>query len=143
LLSVFWYWGLNSGPSPWATPPALFLWRVFEISAWTVCPGWLQNMILLISDYWVARITGVSHWHLANFLHFIRPQWNETRNHQQDKNREDIQTFGVWPIQFLNDLWVFKEIRAEISEFLRANENEDITKENLLDTMKADLRESL
>jgi hypothetical protein len=23
------YWGLNSGPSPWATPPALFLWRVF------------------------------------------------------------------------------------------------------------------
>jgi hypothetical protein len=22
-------WGLNSGPSPWATPPALVLWRVF------------------------------------------------------------------------------------------------------------------
>jgi hypothetical protein len=27
----FQYWGLNSGPSPWATPPALFLWRVFQI----------------------------------------------------------------------------------------------------------------
>jgi hypothetical protein len=24
-----WYWGLNSGPTPWVTPPALFLWWVF------------------------------------------------------------------------------------------------------------------
>jgi hypothetical protein len=23
------YWGLNSGPVPWAIPPALFLWLVF------------------------------------------------------------------------------------------------------------------
>jgi hypothetical protein len=23
------YWSLNSGPSSWVTPPALFLWRVF------------------------------------------------------------------------------------------------------------------
>jgi hypothetical protein len=30
VFSFFWYWGLNSGPSPWATPPALFLWRVFQ-----------------------------------------------------------------------------------------------------------------
>jgi hypothetical protein len=22
---IFWYWSLNSGPSPWASPPALFL----------------------------------------------------------------------------------------------------------------------
>jgi hypothetical protein len=35
-----WYWGLNSEPSPWATPPALFLWRVFEdrVSR-TICPA--------------------------------------------------------------------------------------------------------
>jgi hypothetical protein len=26
----FWYWGLNSGPSPWATPPALFVMGIFE-----------------------------------------------------------------------------------------------------------------
>jgi hypothetical protein len=24
------YWGLNSGSTPWATLPALFLWRVFS-----------------------------------------------------------------------------------------------------------------
>jgi hypothetical protein len=27
----------------------------------TICPGWLQTMILLISASWVARITDVSH----------------------------------------------------------------------------------
>jgi hypothetical protein len=27
----------------------------------TVCPGWHQTLILLISTSWVARITGVSH----------------------------------------------------------------------------------
>jgi hypothetical protein len=32
---------LNSGPSPWATPPALFLWRVFQNKvSWTICLGW-------------------------------------------------------------------------------------------------------
>jgi hypothetical protein len=44
------YWGLNSGPSPWATPPDLFLWGVFEIeSCRTICLDWLQTVILLIS----------------------------------------------------------------------------------------------
>jgi hypothetical protein len=28
---------------------------------WTICPGWLRTMILLISASWVARVTGVSH----------------------------------------------------------------------------------
>jgi hypothetical protein len=31
----------------------------------TLCPGWLQNAILLIFASWIARITGVSHQHLA------------------------------------------------------------------------------
>jgi hypothetical protein len=61
-----WYWGLNSGPSPWATPPALFLWRVFQDRvSWTICLGWIRTAILLISASWVARITGVSYRHLA------------------------------------------------------------------------------
>jgi hypothetical protein len=56
------YWGLNSGPSPRAPPPVLFLWRVFEIrSHRTICPGWLQIMTLLISASWVARIIGMRH----------------------------------------------------------------------------------
>jgi hypothetical protein len=32
----------------------------------TICQGWLQTMILLISASWVPRITGVSHQHSAN-----------------------------------------------------------------------------
>jgi hypothetical protein len=31
----------------------------------TICPGWLETSILLISASWVARITGMSHWHWA------------------------------------------------------------------------------
>jgi hypothetical protein len=31
----------------------------------TICLGWLQTEVLLISVSWVARITGVSHWHPA------------------------------------------------------------------------------
>jgi hypothetical protein len=30
--------------------------------SWTICPGWFQATILLISASWVARITGVSQW---------------------------------------------------------------------------------
>jgi hypothetical protein len=66
------YWGLNPGPSPWATPPALFFcvkgffWdRVLQ----TICPGWLWTIIFLISASWVARIIGVSHWHPATHTH--------------------------------------------------------------------------
>jgi hypothetical protein len=34
------YWGLNSGPIPWATPPALFCEGFFqERVLWTVCLG--------------------------------------------------------------------------------------------------------
>jgi hypothetical protein len=32
---------------------------------WTICPGWLRTMSLLISVSWVTRITCVSHWYLA------------------------------------------------------------------------------
>jgi hypothetical protein len=36
----------------------------------TICLGWIWTMILLIAASWVARITGMNHWHLAwiNFL---------------------------------------------------------------------------
>jgi hypothetical protein len=66
LLFILQYWGLNSGPSPWATPPALFLWRAFwDRVSRTICPGWLQTKSLLINTSWEAWITGVSHQHLA------------------------------------------------------------------------------
>jgi hypothetical protein len=44
------------------------LWWVFNDRVLrTICPGWLRTTILLISASWVARITAVSHWHLALF----------------------------------------------------------------------------
>jgi hypothetical protein len=57
-----WYWGLNSGPTPQATPPALFCEGFFQDRvSQTIYLGSLQTSILLIS----ASIIGVSHWHLA------------------------------------------------------------------------------
>jgi hypothetical protein len=61
-----WYWGLNSVPTPWITPPALFCDGFFPGKfLWTVCPSWLQIAILLISASWVGKIKGVSHQHQA------------------------------------------------------------------------------
>jgi hypothetical protein len=34
----------------------------------TICLGWLQTVILLISAIWVARIRGVSYWRPAIFF---------------------------------------------------------------------------
>jgi hypothetical protein len=46
---------LNSGPLPWATPPALFLWRVFQDRvSWNYLPG-------LVS-------TRISHWCLVRSI---------------------------------------------------------------------------
>jgi TRAP-type C4-dicarboxylate transport system permease large subunit len=33
--------------------------------SWTICPGWLHTVVLLISAFWVARTTGISHQHSA------------------------------------------------------------------------------
>jgi hypothetical protein len=53
---------LNSGPTLWVTPPALFCERFFwDRILWTICIGWLQTVILLISVSQIARIIGVSH----------------------------------------------------------------------------------
>jgi hypothetical protein len=67
-----WYWGLNSGPTPWATPTALFCGRIFwHRVLQTICPGWLQTLILLISASWVTRIIGMSLQRPSYFVIFI------------------------------------------------------------------------
>jgi hypothetical protein len=60
------YWGLNSGPTHWGIPPALFCVQCFQDRVLrTICLGWPWTVILLIYASWVARITGVSHQYLA------------------------------------------------------------------------------
>jgi hypothetical protein len=73
LSEFLWYWGLNTGPTSRATSPALFCDGYFQDRiSWTIFPDWLWTEILLISASWVARITGMSHQHLATFWKFDR-----------------------------------------------------------------------
>jgi hypothetical protein len=44
---------------------SIFAWVILEIRIRTVHPDWPQTVILLVSVSQVARIAGVSHWHLA------------------------------------------------------------------------------
>jgi hypothetical protein len=39
----------------------------------TICPGWLQTVILLISVSWVARTTGMSHQRLVSTIFLTTP----------------------------------------------------------------------
>jgi hypothetical protein len=68
-LFFLWYQDLNSGPSPWATPPALFLWRVF----------WDRISQLFAS--WIAGITGVTtcawpDWLFVEWIISNRKKWH-------------------------------------------------------------------
>jgi hypothetical protein len=71
-----WYF-VNSGPTPslsHSTSP-FFVKGFFKIGSHrTFCLGQLQAVILQISASWVARITGVSHWHLVSFF-FLNMTW--------------------------------------------------------------------
>jgi hypothetical protein len=63
------YCGLNLGPIPWTTPPALFRDGFFQDNVCqTIWPGWLRTTILLISASWEARIIGMSHGCPSSFL---------------------------------------------------------------------------
>jgi hypothetical protein len=71
----FWrYWSLNSGPTPGAIPPALFVKGFYQVASLSnYFSGLALNCGPLISFSWVARITGVSH-QLKTFLRwYYRP----------------------------------------------------------------------
>jgi hypothetical protein len=48
------FWGLNSEPTPWATPPALFVKGFFKIGSLELFAQ--LALVLLMSSSWVARI---------------------------------------------------------------------------------------
>jgi hypothetical protein len=51
--------------------PFIFVMGFFQARvSQTICLGWLWTSIPLISASWVARIAGVSHWHLAHYAYF-------------------------------------------------------------------------
>jgi hypothetical protein len=57
---------LNSGPSPWATPPALFCEGFFwDKVPRTICLDWLQTTILLIS---ASIVAGLQVWTMGTQL---------------------------------------------------------------------------
>jgi hypothetical protein len=67
------YWGLNSGPTSWATHQLFFVMGFFEIGSCELF-AWVgfepTHMILLISASWVAGMTGMSQWRPA-VLYFL------------------------------------------------------------------------
>jgi hypothetical protein len=66
------YWGLNSGPTPWATPAALFLCEFFlDRVSCTISQSWLWTSILPISASSAARNIGVSNRHPAATPFFL------------------------------------------------------------------------
>jgi hypothetical protein len=76
LIYLWWYWDLNFMFARQAfyhlshsTSP-VFVLGIFERVSWTICWGCLWNTIFLILASQVARITGMSHWHLA-YIVFI------------------------------------------------------------------------
>jgi hypothetical protein len=88
---------LNSGSSPWPTPLALFLWRVFpDRVSWTICLGWLRTAIILISASWVARIAGVSHLCLSYSLLVPKYGIRHLVRAQETLAKENLVLTGYW-----------------------------------------------
>jgi hypothetical protein len=61
-----WHWTLNSGLHFESFQEHSFVMAFFEIGSCKLFAWWwLWTVILPIAVYWVARISGVSHWHPA------------------------------------------------------------------------------
>jgi hypothetical protein len=63
------YWGLNSGPTPWVSPPALFCEGFFQDRVLrTICLGWLPTMILPPSSPFDFKHNKISNKNKTNLL---------------------------------------------------------------------------
>jgi hypothetical protein len=89
---------------------------------WTICLGWPQTAVLLISASWVARITGMSHWHpewpfLLSVKKSYMMSWNKMVRKKVQYNKNDVQNWGfsfkiillsrlIWPL-YISFFWLF------------------------------------
>ena len=62
-----------------------------------------------------------------------------TRNQQQQKTTKNTNTWKLNNM-LLNNQWITEEIKEEIKKYLEANDNTDMTLQNLWDAAKAVLR---
>jgi hypothetical protein len=105
LYFLWWDWGLNLGlcvckaDTLWAIPKVHFALAIFGDAgvSRTLCPGWLQTVILPILVSQGARIIGVSHWCPAPQTHSLSlpPSLNQTLLTPGKGQRSWIQLFRV------------------------------------------------
>ena len=70
-----------------------------------------------------------------NSVYLIRSPWLKMRIQQQHKSRKPTNTWKL-NIVHLNHQWVKEEIKGEVKDFLKINENDHTIYPNLWDTMK-------
>ena len=75
-------------------------------------------------------------------MHLVQPQHYKTRYQLQERT---VRNTNTWRLNntFLNNQQVTEEIKRELKKFLEANDNENMTTQNLRDAAKAVLRGSL
>jgi hypothetical protein len=96
----------SSHSTAWATPPAHFTLDILEMGvSQTICPGWPQTMILLISAFQEARMTGVSHQHLAKGQDFCLGSHPNPMYHKWVWEYNQSSVFPVWYLQ-IQPTWI-------------------------------------
>jgi hypothetical protein len=102
-----WYWGLNSGPSLWAPPPALFSWKVFwDRVSRTICLGWLQTTILLIFASWVL---GLQEWATSTGFFFFFFKEAYTHFQKLGKQKKIKLTLFYYKEKVIFSFWLWVE----------------------------------
>ena len=72
----------------------------------------------------------------ASFLTTTLYDWKSTTRKQLQKNTDTQRLNNM----LLNNQWITEEIKEEIKKYLEANDNKDMTFQNLWDAAKAVLR---
>ena len=72
-------------------------------------------------------------------MHIFRPQLYETQNQPQEKNWKGNKYLETEEHPIKNE-WANQEVKEEIKKYMEANENDNMTAQNLWDVAKAVIR---